>query len=98
MLEDFDGYIVFEPVSGTECRSVINDWSPCTYLEDITIQLPLPDDFAFLDYTGSEGDAEAFLDNLSEDWYSPYNSCAWFTDGQLIKVSHSDYPSGPEND
>ncbi|MBQ8073027.1 MAG: hypothetical protein IJ231_04590 [Clostridia bacterium] len=95
MLEDFEGYIVFEPVSETECRSVMNDWSPCNYLGDITIRLPLPDDFVFLDYAGNKGDAETFLDDISEDWYSPYNSYARFKEGQLIEVSHSDYPAGP---
>ena len=98
MLEDFPGYIVFEPVSDTECRSVVNDWSPCKYLGDVTIQLPLPDDFVFLDYADNEGNADTFLDNISEGWYSPYNSRAWFKNGQLFKVSHSDYPSGPEED
>lgn len=92
------GYIVFEPVSDTECRSVVNDWSPCKYLGDVTIQLPLPDDFVFLDYADNEGNADTFLDNISEGWYSPYNSRAWFKNGQLFKVSHSDYPSGPEED
>ena len=98
MLEDFPGYIVFEPVSDTKCRSVVNDWSPCRYLGDVTVQLPLPDDFVFLDYADNEGEAEAFLDDISEGWYSPYNSRAWFRDSQLIKVSHSDYPSGPDKD
>ena len=98
MLEDFPGYIAFEPVSDVECRSVVNDWSPCVYLGDITIQLPLPDDFIFLDSMDNEGDAAAFLDGISADRYSPYNSSAWFKSGQLIKVSHSDYPSGPEDD
>ena len=95
MPEDFDGYIVFEPVSDTECRSLINDRTSCEYLADVTVPLPLPGDFVFLDYADNEGNAEAFLYNLSDDWYFPFNSRAWFKDGQLIKVSHSDYPSGP---
>lgn len=98
MTEEFYGYIVFEPVSETECRSVVNDWSPCEYLGDVTVSLPLPDDFVFLDDMGNELNADAFLEDISEAWYSPYNSYAWFEQGQLIKVSHSDYPFGPEND
>ncbi len=98
MTEEFYGYIVFEPVSDSVCRSVVNDRSPNEYLMDVTVPLPLPDDFIFLDYLDNELNAEAFLEDVSEDWYSPYNSYAWFENGRLIKVSHSDYPAGPEDD
>ena len=96
MTEEFYGYIAFEPVSETECRSVVNDWSPCEYLMDVTVPLPLPDDFIFLDYLDNELNAEAFLADVSADWYSPYNSHAWFEKGRLVKVSHSDYPVDPD--
>lgn len=96
--EEFDGYIAFEPVSGTECRGLVNDASPCTFLGDVTIRLPLPDRFVFLDAEDNEGDVQAFLDDMSEDWYSPYNSYARFEGGELVEVSHSDYPAGIEDD
>lgn len=94
--EAVDGYIGFEPVSENEYRAVQNDWSPCTYLEDITIRLPLPEKFIFEDYAaGNEGGPEAFLADISEAWYTPWNTDAWFEAGLLVKVSHSDYPAGP---
>lgn len=96
MQEDFGGYIVFEPVSETACRAVINDWSPCRYLGSAAVALPLPEGFVFLDYADNEGDAQTFLDGLSEARYSPYNTYAWFENGLLVKVSHSDYPAGPD--
>ena len=96
--EDFDGYIVFEPVSDTACRAVVNDWSPCGRLGGVTVQLPLPDSFVYLDYIDEEGDAQAFLDDVSEEWYTPYNTSALFENGALVRVSHSDYPFGPEDE
>ena len=96
--EDFDGYIVFEILAdGQECRAVVNDWNPCTYVGKTTIQLPLPESFVFEDYTtGNESGAEAFLNHVDSVWYTPYNTDAWFENGLLVKVSHSDYPAGPE--
>lgn len=94
--EEMYGYIAFEPVSEDACRAVRDDWSPCSYVRSVKIQLPLPEDFVLEDYMGEESGAEDFLNDLSGAGYSPYNTRAWFADGRLMKVSHSDYPAGPE--
>ena len=95
--EDFDGYIAFEVLEENECRAVVNDWNPCTYVGGTTVPLPLPETFVFSDYSDQEGGAREFLDDVSETRYTPYNTIAWFENDRLVRVSHSDYPTGPEN-
>ena len=95
--EEFDGYIAFEVLDDSKCRAVVNDWNPCTYVGRITVQLPLPEGFVFTDYTDNEGGAQEFLEHIDSPWYTPYNTEAWFENGQLVKVRHSDYPMGPED-
>ena len=95
--EAFDGYIVFEALpESQECRAVVNDWIPCTYVGKTTVPLPLPEHFVFEDYAGNENGAEAFLEDADAGRYTPYNTKAWFENGLLVKVSHSDYPAGPD--
>ena len=93
--EDFDGYIAFDILENDECRAVVNDWNPCTYVGDTTVQLPLPDGFVFTGYMDNDSGAREFLEDISET-YTPYNTAVWFADDQLMKVAHSDYPTGPE--
>ena len=95
--EEFDGYIVFEAVSECDFRAVVNDRIPCTYAGRTTVQLPLPDGFVFRDYADYEGGAPEFLDDVSADRYTPYNTVARFEDGMLVEVCHTDYPAGPED-
>ena len=94
--EEFDGYIAFEVLGDNECRAVVNDWNPCTYVGAATVQIPLPEGFVFTDSADNEGGEKEFLEDVSEDRYTPYNTTAWFANGQLTKISHSDYPVGPE--
>ena len=96
--EETAGYLVFEPVSATDCRAVIDDWSPCGYLGRVTVPLPLPEQFVFENASGDEEGSEAFLADLDAERYSPYNTDAWFENGLLIRISHSDYPVGPEDE
>ena len=95
----FDGYIVFEAIAEdgeNECRAAVNDWSPCTYAGVASVTLPLPENFEYEDYAGNMGGAEAFLADADPDRYTPYNTFARFENGQPVKISHSDYPVGPE--
>ena len=80
----------------------VGDWSPVTYVDTVTIPLPLPDFFAYYDYPGGEEAEAATADELLEDilerkpeFFSPYNTTAVFRDGELAEIHNWSYPWGP---
>ena len=101
--EDLDGYLAFWPRRDGTFIAVINDWSPVTLLGSVRVPLPLADGFEYISITaGEEGDPagpQEFLDDLmmfSGDCFSAYNTTCVFRDGQLMRVTSSAYPHGPE--
>ena len=101
-VEDFDGYLVFEPCEDGTCLCVVNDWSPVTFIGTVRVTIPLPDRFT---YTGPDSgeentslDSRAFLDALADygEYFVAWNTSCVFENGMLTGVIHSDYPMGPE--
>ena len=40
--EEFDGYLVLQKNAGGTYTALVNDWVPCTHLQDVKIMMPLP--------------------------------------------------------
>ena len=96
--DDFGGYVSFRIREGDRWPAMINDCVPWTQVGSMEVALPLPEGFAYHEYSGGEetdSTAEDFLGELSED-FNPYNTTVRIADGKLMEVRHSDYPSDPE--
>lgn len=103
--EENYGYIVFEPQEDGTYKAVEDDWVPVTPVGSVKVQLPFPDTFEFIRVSAGEEqppeDARAFLDWLAEygqESFTAYNTTCTLKDGALIRVFHSSYPEGPEED
>lgn len=103
--EENYGYIVFEPRGEGSFTAVQDDWVPVTPVGLVRVALPFPDAFEFVRISAGEEqppeNGQAFLDFLAEygqDVFTAYNTTCTFKDGMLIRVLHSSYPQGPEED
>ena len=103
--EENYGYIVFEPQEDGTYKAVEDDWVPVTPVGSVKVQLPFPDTFEFIRVSAGEEqapeDARAFLDWLAEygqEDFTAYHSTCTLKDGALVRVFHSSYPEGPEED
>ena len=103
--EENDGYIVFEPRKDGTYAAVVDDWVPVTPVGSVKVLLPFPDAFEFIRVSAGEEQApeneQAFLDWLAEygqESFTAYNSTCTLRDGALVRVFHSSYPQGPEED
>ena len=100
--EDWEG-IHFLQLSNGSFIANVGDWAPVTYVEQITIPLPLPASFVYYDYPGGEdpetGTEEDLLNDLrdsSPSFFSPYNTSIFLRDGELLELHNWSYPWGPE--
>lgn len=95
--EENDGYIVFSPSGGGYCICITDDWSPVSPLADVRVMLPLPDRFEYVYGEDGSGDMDLLIDHLEQygGSFVAYNTSCVFEDGQLIRITHSDYPMGP---
>ena len=103
--EENYGYIAFEPRKYGTYTAVEDDWVPVTPVGTVKIMLPFPDAFEFIRVSAGEEQApenqQAFLDWLAEygqEDFTAYNSTCTLQDGALVRVFHSSYPGGPEED
>ena len=103
--EENYGYIAFEPRKDGTFNAIEDDWVPVTPVGSVKAMLPFPDAFEFIRISAGEEqapeDTQAFLDYLAEygqDDFTAYNSTCTFKDGALVRVLHSSYPQGPEED
>ena len=82
----------------------VGEWVPCTPLTEVTLSLPLPEDFWFLwgggvdeiPYWGDE-----FLDLIREGEganFTPYNAVIRFSEGRAAEIRYDDTLHGPDND
>ena len=97
-VEENDGYILFVRVDETYCLCRINDWIPVSPVGDVRIMLPLPDKFEYYnDVLADPLDMDGLLDELERggDSFVPYNTWCVFENGQLVQITHHDYPAGP---
>lgn len=99
---DVYDYIVMKEKAGTDCYyAVIDDWVATSFLTEVKVSLPLPDDFRFIYYVGGEEEertADEFLAQIREsgiDFWNQYNTGISFTGGMVSEIIHSDYPGGP---
>ncbi len=101
-VEELNGYIAFWLQDDGTFLGVRNDWSPVIYIGEKKIKVPLKENFAFYTYSAGEleepEDYQSMLDALERngDNYVPYNTTGDFENGELVAVTHSDYPEGPE--
>ena len=100
--ENWEG-IHFLPLSDDVFIANVGDWTPVTYIGEITIPLPLPASFVYYDYPGGEdpetGTEEDLLNDLQESsprFFSPYNTSIFLRDGELLELHNWSYPWGPE--
>ena len=102
--DGFDDYIaLWKQLDGTY-MAVIDDWCPVTPVEEKKIPLPLPDRFALVMIEAGEETApvgpDEFIRGLTEyGWeMTAYNTSAVFENGELVRITHSGYPQGPEEE
>ena len=102
--EEWEGLWFTEALDGTFIAHV-GDWNPVTYVDTVTVKLPLPDSFVYYDYPGGEepreGTEEDLLGDLAEsspEFFSPYNTYVIFQDGTLAEFHNWSYPWGPAAD
>lgn len=100
--EDAFGYVVFRPLSNGAGYAVVDDWTPVTEWGWIDVNLPLRNNFQYIEYpeeetmkTGDEWSLLAALKNYG-DTFLPYNTYCVMVDGQLLQLVHAPYPYGPE--
>jgi len=99
--EEYYGYLVFEPCGDGTFRAVIDDWVPVTSVGKIRVALPLPDRFSYIRISSGEeedpADAQTFLEDL---WmfggFTAWNTACTVENGELVSITHSSYPEGPE--
>ena len=100
--EECGGGLWFTKV-GENYLACLDDWIPCHLVANVQVMLPLPDRFVL--YENPDGEevvahtADDFLTWLREggwDVYNQYNSTAKFENGELVSISVSGYPHGPE--
>ena len=99
--ETYYGYLVFEPGADGTFHAVIDDWIPVTPVGEVTVSLPLPDRFTYVSISSGEENDPTGADDFLQDLYmfggfNAYNTDCVFEDGQLMKITHSSYPEGPE--
>lgn len=101
-VEELWGYIAFWLQDDGTFLGVRDDWSPVIYVGEKTVKVPLKENFAFYTYSAGEleepKDYQSMLDALESngDQYVPYNTNGVFENGELVKVTHSSYPEGPD--
>ncbi len=101
--EDFDGYIVFRPGLKGQYFSVVDDWTPLVPVGEVRIMLPLPDRFEFCLEEPSGEAQTGDMEDMIVYWrrygdLSAYNTTCVMEKGTLVRLTHSDYPLGPEGD
>ena len=100
--EDFGGYLVFQPCQDGTFVAVIDDCTTVTLLGTVRVSLPLPDRFEYVRIAAGEDQdplgADALIEELkvenAPDIFNAWNTTCVFEDGQLVRVTHSDYPQG----
>ena len=100
--DEFDGYLVFTPCSDGTFRAVINDWAALVLLGSVKVSLPLPDSFEYVSISaGMENEplnAQDFISGLEDNTiaFNPYNTSCVFANGELVEITESSYPWGPD--
>ena len=100
-VEDYYGYLVFWPnKDGTFC-AVIDDWTPVTRIGEKKVMLPLPDRFTYISISAGEEDepvsADVFIEGLEMfGGFTAWNTTCVIENGELVNITHSSYPWGPE--
>ena len=93
--------LFFPVVSDTDCFVVIDDCTLYSPVGTAEVQLPLPEGFAYYNFSGGEENgpltAEEFIEDVTTyGGFNPYNTSAVLENGLLVRIGHSDYPEGPE--
>lgn len=97
--EENDGYILFARADDGYYYCRINDWVPVSPVGDVRIMLPLPDKFEYYnDVLDEPLDMDGLLDELEDlgGYFVPYNTWCVMEEGMLVRITHHDYPEGPE--
>ena len=92
----------FQKISDTECQVMINDCTLYTEVGTAEVRLPLPDSFAYYYLSAGEENgplpAESFLEDVTTHGsFNPYNTDVVMENGLPVRISHSDYPEGPND-
>ena len=101
-VEDFDGYLVFQPCEDGTFVAVIDDCAAVTLLGTVKVSLPLPDRFGYVriaageeqDPLGADELIEALKQEDAAETFTAWNTSCVFENGELVRVVHSDYPEG----
>lgn len=98
---DDASYIVLIPTESGSYIILVDDWSPCTFIAEMNVSLPLPEGFIYL-YGNEETllTAEDFIRELTNGngaWMNQYNSTITLADCIPMLITHSGYPEGPTN-
>ena len=102
--DGIEDYIVLWKQADGTYMALVDDWCPVTRVGLLKVLLPLPDAFEFVavsagEETPPEGQ-DAFVRALTEDGLemSAYNTSCVIKDGRLVRVTHSGYPQGPDEE
>lgn len=101
-VEDFYGYLVFQPREDGTFVAVIDDCAAVTLLGTVKVSLPLPDRFEYVriaageeqDPLGADDLIEALKQEDAVETFTAWNTSCVFENGELVRVVHSDYPEG----
>ena len=102
MTEGFEDYIALWKQTDGTYMALVDDWCPVTPVGRLRVSLPLPDDFEFITWSAGEEmppeGPDIFIRALTEyGWeMSAYNTSCVIKNGQLVRVTHSGYPQGPD--
>ena len=98
---DDASYIVLVPTEYGSYIVLLDDWSPCTFIGELIVSLPLPDEFVYsYDVEDDLHTAEDFIQELlngAGEWMNQYNTSITLVDSVPMLITHIDYPEGPSN-
>ena len=102
--EEFYCYLALYPYwAGGYYYVVEDDWTPSTWVADVTLAVPLPESLRYIEIVAGEdidAGVEYLLKRLGEEdgagWFNQYNTTATFENDVVSIIMHSDYPMGPE--
>ncbi len=78
------------------------DWIPTTYLDWCQVNLPLPENFTYVEISAGEEvvhpteELIELLRNGDMDSWNPYNTRIEFAGSEPVRILHSGYPDGPD--
>ncbi len=102
----YTDYFVFrkkDAESGLYYATSMGDWVPTTYLDCFRVNLPLPENFTYVEISAGEEivrPTEELIELLRSgnmDGWNPYNTSIDFADDVPVQILHSGYPAGPDN-